>query len=255
MNTDSEKPASVTAVVLGAGSSDDPIARLQGVTAKSHYVHDGKLLGEWVLEALKASSLVSHTIFVGPAHERLVPLADRLIPGGQLFSESVRYGTEAALAATPGARILIVTADLPWLQADAVDRFIASAPGALNYPVVRAEDMQRAFPDQKRTFVRLAMGQVTGGNVALMNPEVVPALLRLAERFYTARKNPLQLSSLLGIGTIFDLLTGRAQLAKLEARVSRLLGAPARAIVTQDAGLAADLDKLEEVIQSSASGQ
>ena len=242
---DSDK--NVTAVVLAGGDASDALARHQGVANKAHVIFRGQALAGHVLAALRGSGQVGRIVYVGEPPPELATGPDFTVPSGRRFSDSVAMGLGAALAVAPGSRILLCTADLPWLESGAVDRFLKLAVHDLNYPVVSSEVALREFPDQKRTWVRLKQGKVTGGNLALIAPQVVPDLLKLTDRFFAARKNPLALSSLLGTGTLLALLRGQADLPKLERRMSELLGHAARAIWVQDASLGADLDKPEQL--------
>jgi len=231
-----------TAVVLAGGDASDPLAAHAGVPQKAHVPVGGRSLASLVLAALGQAASVSHIVYVGSPPSDLAKPPDWQVAAGRQFSDSVALGLGAALAATPGQRLLICTADLPWLTGAAVDRFVAAAGADLNYPVIPRAVSEEQFPTQKRTWVRLRQGQVTGGNLALISPDVVPDLLLLTDRFFAARKNPLALGSLLGFGTLVSFLRGRTDLPALEERVSGLLGWSARAVFVSDAGLGADVD-------------
>lgn len=233
------------AVVLGGGDPNDPFAAAHGVPVKALIDLDGRPMAAWVLEALRRSGRVARVAYVGPLGPGMrelvdVPLADT---GGLL--SNLEAGVEA-LRPAGGGRVLVVTADVPLLTAgmlrDLLDAADREAPGAdLVYPVVRREDCEAAFPGVKRTYARLRDGTFTGGNVFLLDPRLVrePRLRAV----WAQRKNPLGLARLIGWGTLAGLLTGRLTVAALEARVSRLLGARARALVTPHAAVGTDVDK------------
>ena len=241
----SNKPA--TAVILAGGDASDRLARHQAAPAKAHVTIGGRSLADLVVTALSEASSVNRIVFVGslPADTSRQP--DAVVPSGKLFSDSVALGLGAALGLDPQAPLLLCTCDLPWLTGAAVDRFVNQAHDDLNYPIVSREVALKDFPGQERTWVKLKQGQVTGGNLALIQAKVVPDLLLLTDRFFRARKNPLALSSLVGFGTLIDLLLGRADLPSLEKRVSALLGHRARAVWAEDASLGADVDKPEQL--------
>lgn len=243
MNISSSPPPPVTAIVLAGGDASDPLAASFGVASKAHVPWQGQPLVGHVLKALRDSPNVGRIVYVGTPPDGLDPQPDYTLPSGKLFSDSVSMGLGAALAVAPGTRLLLVTGDLPWLTAGAIDRFLEQARDDLNYPIISKETSLEQFPDQQRTWVKLKQGQVTGGNLAVFNPELVPDLLLLTDRFFAARKNPVALSSLLGFGTLLALLRGQADLPKLEATVSRLLGHTVRAVLASDASLGADVDK------------
>src|SRR5690606_15700089 len=167
-------------------------------------------------------------------------------PGATLV-DNLRIG----FAALPGAgRILVVTSDLPLLTRPAVEDFLsraAEAGGDFHYPIVERAVYEAAFPGSRRTWVRLRDGTFTGGNLFLAEARVAAGALDLVERFYANRKNPLGLARLLGLGTIAAYLFGRLTVARLEARVSAMVGSRGRALVTPYAEIAFDVDRPEDL--------
>lgn len=249
--------STLVAVVLAGGGQRDRLARAVGVESKAHVPLGGVPLGEYVLAALRAADCVGRTVFVGDPGGSFAGLFDVRVPAGERLVDSLALGVGAALAQPgPPEWLLVVTADVPWLTGPVVDRFVAAAedlvghdgkPARLVYPVVAEADAREQFPHQDRTYAALADGRFTGGNLVLVRADTVPALLPLMEQAYSNRKNPFALARLVGLGTLVRLLLGRASLPRLERRVSHLLGAPARALVSHDASLAADVDRLEHL--------
>lgn len=242
-----EAARELVSVVLGGGGAGDPLAQAAGVPAKALVAVDGLTLAERVITALRASS-AGPIIYVGPLTPELEALVDYCVPAGKRFVDSMTLGFGAALAVRPGARVLVTTADLPWIDGPALDRFIAASGSAqIAYPVIPAGSALTQFPQQKRTFVKLHDGRFTGGNQMLIEPEVIPAFLDFIERLYKARKNPFALSSLLGFDILLALLTGRARIGQLEERASARVGATVQAVISPDACLAADVDRPEQL--------
>ncbi len=202
----------------------------------------------YVLEALRASRGVGQVVYVGATLPSLAHLYDALVPAGVRLVDSLALGLGAA-SVFGAHKMLLCTSDVPWITGAMVDRLLSLAPenAGLVYPVVTKEAAERDFPEQRRTFVKLRDGRFTGGNLVLLEAAAVPALLPLIDAAYRARKNPLALASMIGLKTLAALVTGTASIAGLEARVSGLLGVPARALVTDDAALAADVDDLSHV--------
>jgi hypothetical protein len=85
-------------------------------------------------------------------------------------------------------------------------------------------------------------GRFTGGNAVLLSRAAITALLPVLDAAFHARKRPWDLARLVGVSTLFGLLTGTARIAVLEARVSAILGVRAVAFESPDAGIAADVD-------------
>jgi CTP:molybdopterin cytidylyltransferase MocA len=243
------EPGPTVAVLLAGGPASDPIARRYGVPTKAHLPWQGGTLAQGVVSALRASGAVDRIVYVGNPPDGVGDL-DADLPAGDRLGDSLALGLGAAQTFHPG-RLLLVTADLPWLTGGDIARFVATAPRAgLVYSVVRRAAVEERFPGQRRTYVRLAEGSFTGGNLLLLAPETVPTLLPFVERVARGRKNPLLLSTLFGPAVIWGLLRGSLRIAALEARVSALLGSEARALVSDDAALAADFDRLEDLERS-----
>lgn len=248
-NTPVIPPELVTAVVLGGGG--DALSEAAGVTAKALVPFGGQPLVAYVLRALRDCPAVGPIIYVGDAAP--VVAAQQVLPPGRTFVESFSVGVQAALALAPERSVLVTTADLPWLRADALSHFLAAATGAaLAYPVVEERAAKAQFPEQHRTFVKLRDGRFTGGNMMLLSPEVVPVLLPFIERAYRGRKNPLALARLFGADFIVRLALGQLSLRAVERRAERVLGLSVRAVVTPHASIGADVDKPEHLLDYRA---
>ncbi len=246
-------PPQTVALILAGGNASDALARASGVTTKALVPFRGRPMVAHVYDALAGSGSVTRTVMVGERDLSGVVQADAHVPGGATFAQSLALGLGAALALAPGRAILVATADIPWLEAGAVDRFVGEAHRAgaqLAYPIVPAAVVQAAFPSQERTFVTVRQGRFTGGNLLYLEPQLVTPLLVLIERLYRSRKNPFALASQVGPGTLFALLTRRASIPRLEEIASARIGGRARAVVSEDASLAADIDRPEQLRES-----
>lgn len=249
----------LNAVVLAGGGADDPLARGAGTAAKALVPIDGAPMGAYVCSALRASGVVSRIVYVGPSDPWVRGLVDAVVPAGERMIDSMALGFGAALAShgagdEPG-HVLLVTADVPWWSAEGVARFAADAPDVdLVYPVVTAETALAAFPRQRRTFARLADGRFTGGNAVLLSRAGALSLLPVIDAVFAARKAPWRLARLIGFDVVFALLTRRARIAPLEARVSRILGVDARVFISDDAAIAADVDDPAQLSDEARQG-
>ena len=146
-----------------------------------------------------------------------------------------------------GAPVLVVAADVPLLTSGAVAAFLDAAEGAdadAVYAIVPRAEVDRVAPGIRKTFVRLADGEFTGGSLVLLRPGAFERARPLIERAVRARKRPWELARLFGLATIAGLATGRLRIAALERR-AEVLGLRARAVVCRDAGVALDVDTPE----------
>ena len=234
----------LVAVVL-AGGARDQLAEEAGVATRALVPVGGRAMGTYVLDALAVSRRVKRVVLVGA--EGLSGLTDVRLPGGEGLMASLSHGCAAAAQFGP-KRLLILSADLPWLTGPAIDRWVEGAPlGDLVYPVIPESASVERFPGQRRTKVRLRSGRYTGGNLFLVLPSVLPQLLPWIDRAYRARKNPLALARMIGFWTAASLAMGLATLQGLERSVGRSTGLDVRVDVTEEAAIGADVDHPEHL--------
>jgi molybdopterin-guanine dinucleotide biosynthesis protein A len=241
----------VTAVLLAGGDRGEALAAQIGVANKAHIPIGGRPMVYYVLSALRQSGVIAQIVHVGACPATLRELVDAVVPSGERMVDSVALGLGAALAQRP-SRVLLATADIPWLTPQVVSDFVTQSPEAdLVYPIIPAAVAEAQFPNQKRTYARIKEGRFTGGNLVLLRSSFAPRLIPLLDTLYRARKNPLALARLFGLDVIAELLLGRVALSKLEVRAGRILGGTVRAFESRDASLGADIDKLEHLANNA----
>lgn len=240
--------AKVDAVVLagGDGAVIDPSCRFKGLAPVA-----GKPMVEWVADALRASPSVAEVAVVAPTAEDLGPWADgvdKIVVSAGEFMDNVIAGVESFRADRP---ILLATGDLPTLTPQAVDDFVERAlsrDADFAYPIVSKRAMLEQYPGSQRTFFRLTDGEYTGGNIALVAPELATRSRQLGQRLFDLRKSPVSTVRLLGMRFALRLLIGRLDAADVELKASEIIGARGVAIVTPHGCIGADVDKPVDVI-------
>ncbi len=235
---------SVVGVVL-AGRRNEGRLRAEPGAYEALIPIAGRPMGAWVVAALLP--LCARVAVVGPDGLG----APAVAPGASLL-ENMRRGFAAV---EPADEILVATGDAPLLTEPGVAQLLArsrAAGACVGYPIVPRSACEAAFPGTRRTYVRADGRQYTGGNCIYVRADGAAPLLAEVEAFYRARKNPLRLAGLFGLGTILALLAGRARIATLEANASRRLGVAARGIVCDEAGVGVDCDKPEDLALARA---
>ncbi len=249
-------PVAVVAVVLGGRGQKDELTdkaqqdrAQQEVAAKALVEVAGKPMAAYVLEALRASSVIDAVVYVGPTTPLIRAMADACVAQGEMVSGSVQNGLDRAKADYPqAARIMVITADLPWLTAEAVDDLVAHAPeAALVYPIVSKEVSEAQFPHHNRTYARLREGEFTGGNLFLLESSATGKLVPLIERFYAVRKRPLAAANMVGWGVLLKYVMGRLTVQDAEERIGKLAGVSVKAYRTAYASIGADVDKRSQL--------
>lgn len=213
----------------------------------------GKSLLARVLDALQESGQIDRVLVVGnvPEDSRFERVQDR-----GSFVANVLAGL-SILQEAPYA--LITTSDLPFLTGDSVRNFLHEATNlmekegcALVWPVVPVSICYESYPGIRRTALRTKEGHFTGGNLMVVRPGALVDVRDLLAETYAARKSILRLAGRLGGETVLRLLFSVLlspkwlPLSYLEKRISALLGVPVRALISTDATLATDLDRVSD---------
>lgn len=240
----------VTAVVLAGGRKKG----LDSEEASSEaFITIGKrYMIEYVLGALQDSPYVDRIVISGPVTKLRDYLKDYrdiiLVGSGNTAVQSFMK----ALEVIPGSaeRVLVVTADVPLLTAQAVNDLILTCNdkrGDLFYPIVSREINEEKYPGVKRTYVTLKEGTFTGGNLLLVNPQVVVKCLPIAEEFVRLRKRPLALAGFIGWRLLVRYLLGRLSIKDAEEKVSELMGIKGVGVITSFPEIGIDVDKQSDL--------
>lgn len=240
----------IHAVVLAGGPLDD-VARLQpGAPNKAFIDVGGKTLVGRVLVALRASASIGRIVVVAPpgawGHDDL-RAADDFRPDGVRITESLRNGLEGF---EPDDDVLVVASDLPVLNVAAVDDFVVGVRALdadVVYGCVEKGSHMPAFPDVPHTWARMRDGTFCGGGMVAIKPRSLPRLERFIERLGAARKDPLKLASLFGWDMLVRFALGRLSIAQAEARATKILGAPVRALISPYPETAVNVDRVSDV--------
>ncbi|MDI3269154.1 MAG: nucleotidyltransferase family protein [Bacillota bacterium] len=163
--------------------------------------------------------------------------------------ESLLENIEAGLEALPGVdEVVVATSDIPLIQGEDIAEFIRRCRELgvdVCYPIVRQEHCE-ALLTTPRTYVRLREGRFSGGNLFYFRREALRRVWPFLSHVYRLRKKPLKLAPLFGWSLIFKALLGTLRIRDVEKKAYRLTGLNARAIPTERAAIAVDVDKPED---------
>ena len=242
-------PVALPCIVLAAGKVSQPLLDATGFNDKVLIPVAGKATIKRVLTALDESPYIGDVRVVCRSGADISAVTDAqcVMAKGPDFMDSVMTGLEAL--GNP-SQVLLVTGDLPLLTAEAVTHFCKeglSSGAEIVYCVCSRETCETAMPNAKRTYVRLAGGAVTGGNLALLSRRfIVEETKRLAEVF-KGRKNPLQLIAMVGWGMLWKMLIGRATIAQIVQCASRILNTSMYVVVSPYPEIGFDVDKPQQI--------
>lgn len=234
------------AIILAGGENGKYLSNFCHQAYEAMIEIAGKPMVTFVAEALAASPRVERIFVIGPVAELAkCNFPERVIitQSGGTIIETIKLGMES-LGHTN--KVLVVTADIPLLTPEAIDDFLiqcANIEADLYYPIVAQEVNNQHYPGNKRTYVRLREGTYTGGNIFLVNPEIVPRCMTVADQIIANRKNPLNLCRILGWSFVLGFLLRTLSLQKVEKRVSEILGIKGAVIQSKYPELGLDVDK------------
>lgn len=237
----------IPVVVLAGGKCKPELQAAADVTNKALVALKGQPMLAYVLKALSEAKLVSGVVVVGgPELDDCTRGIRRIDDTGDFFG-NIKAGI---VASETQGNVLIVTSDIPLLKGEMVDDFIQNAvkeKADLCYPIIPKEANEARFPGMKRTYVKLTDGTFTGGNMMLMDAGFLLRNEAIVTEAFEARKKPLKLARMLGIGLLFKLLIGRASIAHAERNASRMLNGNLKAVITSHPEIGADVDKPEDI--------
>jgi len=238
----------IPSIVLAGGRASPELAAQIGTPVRALGRFQGRPLIEIVVDALRAAQPAAPITVVGDVPDRA---CCKRVPDQGGFVANILAGLALHRDADWA---LFVSADLPFLTGEVIERFVsealaASAGAQVVYPIVAVAACYARYPGIKRTTVRLREGEFTGGNVMLARPSFFLDRQALLADAYAARKRPVRLAAMLGAGTVARLLFSQLvspralSVEELERRVGRFVRADVRALISASPELATDLDR------------
>lgn len=247
-------------IILAGAKNSGALRESSDCPFEAGIIVAGRTLLDYVVQSLLDVREAERIAVVGPEESLSPDLRTKvwqIVPFGGSMVENLRRGM---LALAPKGKVLVATADIPLLTAEAVEDFLARC-GAheadVYYPVVSRERIEARYPTAKRTYASLREGTFTGGNIILLAPEIVERHLRAIEQAVALRKKPLQMGRMLGLWYLLKLVFGRLSIAEIEERVGRKMHFKGMAVITPFAEIGIDVDKPSDLalVQSALAGE
>ncbi len=242
------------AALVLAGSrpgAPDPVAGAEGVAHKALVAIAGKPMLGRVVAALRAAGI--ERIGVCASDPQVARLAEALgcevLPAGQGPSASVATAFERM-----GAPLLVTTSDHALLRGEWVRDFVRDTPRAADVAILlaRREDVERAMPGSRRTWLGFADGQWSGCNLFLLATARAGAAIETWKMVEADRKRPWRIAARLGLGMLLAYALGRLTLAEAVAGLGRRIGIDARLVAARDGLAAVDVDKVQDLADARA---
>lgn len=238
----------VNAVVLAGRSNEGVFKEVSQASNEALIMIGDRTMLDYVLAALASASSVDRVAVVGTSEvkDRLPEGVDYVPAAGDVIDNVVR-GAQHLGDDRP---LLVVTSDIPFITGEIVDRFVAQCaakPADLYYPAIPKQAAEEKYPGVHRTYAKLAEGTFTGGNIFLVAPDVVREHSGKVKAFVEARKSPAKMAAIIGPAFAIKLALGMLSARELEVKISKMFGMRGAVIVTNDAEIGVDVDKLSDL--------
>lgn len=246
------------ALVLAADRTNtDPITVHTGAACKAVAPVCGTPMIMRVLDALAASRFVSSTILCGPPESILSTCPElkaridnglvRWVSNQDSPSRSAEHGFAQIDAATP---VLLTTADHALLTTEIVDYFLSQSLAVNNdatVGVVQHDEITAAFPDAKRTVIKLKDGGYCGTNLFAFQP-AGRQLVGFWRQVEALRKRPWQIATkILSLRVIFSFIFGALTLKAGVNAVSEKAGVNIQPVLLPFARAGVDVDHVDDL--------
>jgi GTP:adenosylcobinamide-phosphate guanylyltransferase len=239
------------AVVLAGGLNSGALQKVSSVRYEAEIEIAGRPMLDYVIMALENVQSISRILVVGAdsiiSKDVKSKVALTVNPGASLF-DSLAGGLRALNADGP---VLVVSSDIPMITREAFEDFLErcrNRNGDIYYSFVSKEVNDQKYPGVQRTYVKLKDGVFTGGNLALLSPQVVQDNIGMLKKAALLRKKPIQLCSMLGWRHLFKLMTGSLTIKEIEERVFKAFKFTAVGIISPYPEVGIDVDKPSDLL-------
>lgn len=259
--------ASPLDVILPAGGRiAGEFAQETGVEIKARLPIENQTILSRTISTLRELDCIGRIVVIGPDELRdEAASADALIAEGDSGPDNIFRGLQwlqensnrvldspSSKDQNPKAknqiRVLVMTTDLPFVTAQAIQQFLDSCADEADIciPIVGRQQFEAHFSGAPGVWLRLQDGEWTLGCAFLLRVEALTKSRPHIERVFAARKSQIQMAKLLGPIFIARLLTKRLTVAHIKERCEQVLDCRGAVIQNAAPELAFDIDEAPE---------
>ncbi|MEN6643580.1 MAG: nucleotidyltransferase family protein [Armatimonadia bacterium] len=245
------------AIIMANGEADKLACKV-GAAHKALIDIEGRSMIERVAEAVQASGAVDQVVVacrkggcVAEALAGKIPLAESEDP-------TFLGGMQAGFNAMPDVdRALLVTCDMPLLTPEAVRHFADEArthtDADMVYAMVEVERTRQAYPETRRTAIRLKEGNYTAAGVTVVSRRFVEECGPLVMAAFGARKSKIAMARILGGSFLVRFALGMLSVDDVVKRAEELLGCGCATVNLPFAECGFDVDSEADLIAARQS--
>jgi len=234
----------MVAAITAGGRVDGALAQAMGTSVKALAAVGGSTLLARAILAARGTGAARLVVVGGPeVRAACQSVVDDVLPAVSDGRENLRR----ALVAAGAEPLLLLSSDLPFVDGEELQAFLAGTGDAeAAMPLAAEADYSRAYPGAASHSVDLAGERVANGSVFYFAPNVAPRVLAAAQRLFAARKSLLKLAALLGPVLLARFALRKLRVEDVERRAQTALGVRARAVRGASPSLCYDIDTLED---------
>lgn len=239
-------------IIPAGGKIDGQFSRIVGTDRKPLITLQGETVIERTIKALRDSKLVRRIVVVGPnevlAHSGVAD-SDGRVPEGTTGPQNIYKGLDWLMSSNfPPERVMIVTADLPFVTGETFRAFEKLCPpeGDFCVPLVSEESFHEGFPRAPATFVTLQDGTWTTGCAYIARTQALIRINEHVDRIFQRRKSKIGMARLLGFGFVWSMFAKKLKVSDVELKVQELLNCRGMAVPGSPAELAFDIDYVDD---------
>lgn len=237
----------------GLPQPGEPMYEMTQGKSKALLDMNGRTMLERVVDALQAAETIGEIVVVGLGSDLGMTFQKpvyHLEDHGSLLKNALA-GINKIRELHPETKlVLLCSADIPTITSAIVDDFIqkcAPYDKGIVYNFVDKPTMEARFPHSNRTYVKLKDALIAGGDMTLIQADLVDSNQEVWEAVTNARKHAWQLARVIGFRFLFKFLIRQLSFADIEQTAERITGRPGQIMLNPHAEIAMDADKPEQV--------
>lgn len=241
-------------IILAGGENSSELKKIAPHDNEALIIIGKNPMIHYVYSAVKKVSKIDKIIISGPdTLKNLFTRDDRLLfcNGGDNVINSLANAVSLLKSQEISSKILVMPTDIPFITNEAISDFIirceAEEEADFYYSITRKEDNEKKYPGVERTYVGLKEGVFTGGNLFMLNSEVVEQSLEMGFKIMKRRKNPLAIARLFGFRFVLKLIFRQLSIFEAEKRFTEVMGIKGKAIISPYAEVGVDVDKVADL--------
>lgn len=237
----------MNAIILAGAPNKGQLRQVSPAQYEAEIEIAGRPMLDYVVLALERVQSIKKIVIVGSesmlSNSKSNTDQIQFVEPGPSAIDSLENGIGVLKESEP---VLILTSDIPLITKEALEDFLNRCwgrTGDIYYSFVPKAVNDQKYPGVQRTYVRLKEGTFTGGNLALLSPEIIHEKFTTLKRAVALRKKPLKLCGMLGWSYIIKLIFGVLTIKEIENRVAEIFGINAVGIVSLYPEVGIDVDK------------